>query len=137
MNWGLFLGLVSFLLPLSLAVRVALNGVLAGEALRAPVQLMRAVLVLFLGAIVAGKLPATIYAISGDFAALAHATESFMVTPLGLAQMGCITAGVLLADLAAPAITSRLDPDASVHSALLRSCGIVGACLLLGWAGAR
>lgn len=137
MNWGLFLGLESFLLPLSLAVRMSLNGILAGERLRAPVQLMRVITVLFLGALIAGKLPATIYAVTGDFAALGHVTETFMVTPLGLTQMGCLTAGVLVADLAGPAIATRLDADAQTRSALPRTMGIFCACLLLGWLGAR
>ena len=137
MNWGLFLGLESFLLPLSLAVRMTLNGVLAGEPPRAPVQLMRLITVMFLGAIVAGKLPATIYAVTGDFAALGHVTEAFMVTPLGLTQIGCITAGVLTADVAGPAIATRLDGEVAARSGAARSLGIVAACLLLGWAGAR
>ncbi|WP_425230223.1 hypothetical protein [Sphingomonas sp.] len=135
MNWGLFLGLESFLLPLSLALRVAFAGWTAGEPFRAPVQLMRVILVTFLFAICCGKLPATIYAVSGNFAALGHVTEGFMVSPLGLGQMALITAGVVVCDVAGPGIAARMDASAPAGSAVARSLGIIGVCLLLGWAG--
>ena len=137
MNWGLFLGLESFLLPFSLALRIALNGLSSGEPLRMPLQLVRLILFAFLLAIMAGKLPATVFAISGNFAALAHVTEGFMVSPLGLVQMALITAGVLGADLAGPAIAERLDEDEPPSSTVVRSLGIIATCMLLGWAGAR
>lgn len=137
MNWGLFLGLESFLLPLSLAVRVGVTSWIAGDTMRMPAQKMRAILVAFLLAICCGKLPATIYALTGDFEALGHMTESFMVTPLGLAQMTLITAGVLFTDVVGPGIAARLDADAPTAATLPRSLGIIGVCLLLGWMGAR
>jgi hypothetical protein len=128
-NWGLFLGLESFLLPLSLVLRVALTSPASDQEGDRSLRLDRLTIFCLALAIMAGKLPATIFAISGDFAALGRVTEGFMISPLGLLQMAAVTVGVLAADL--------FSRTGRAGAAVGRTVGIVAICLALGLVAAR
>lgn len=135
MNWGLFLGLLSFLLPLSLAGRLVLFAIASRAPLSDDAQATRFVLFAFLLAIMVTRLPVTMYAVRGDFQTLGRITEDFMLSPLGIAQMVCIVAGVFAADVFG--IAERIDDGMAAGSMGYKSVGIILICLVLGWVGAR
>ncbi|MES2755593.1 MAG: hypothetical protein V4659_13135 [Pseudomonadota bacterium] len=142
MNWGLFLALIGFLLPVSLILRVGAQLAIAGLPFGHPIQTMRIILLLTIAWATLGKTPTAIYAVTGDFDALGRVTEAFMLTGWGIAQTALMLAAVVACDVFAPGIVGRLDP-VPAHPAkpskvyLRRDLGVFVICLLLAWIGQR
>lgn len=142
MNWGLFLALNGFLLPLAIIIRFSLALVTAGLPLRRPIQAYRGVVVFLLAPPVLSKAPAMLFAISGNPNDLAAMVVEFMVTGWGIAHLGVIVAAVLAIDLATPSIEMKLsdtppvEPISSSRN-LVRDAAIVAIVSLLAWVGAQ
>ena len=137
MNWGLFLALAGFLLPLSLALRLAVDCLDPGAALRR----LRVAQLLLVAVPICGKMPGVVFALTGGERELGEAAEALMVTGWGFAQITVLVLAVAFAEWGSPNVSAGLGPGAPVAAAArtyrARHAAIVLICLLLAWVGAR
>lgn len=142
MNWGLFLALVGFLLPLAQGLRLGAAMMLAGMPLTRPVQAMRIMLILLLAVPISGKAPALLYALTGELGSISQLTETFMLTPWGFAHAALMVIAVIGIDLALPVVVAALDKVAPPgrplqRRYLARDAAIAVLLLMLAWAAAQ